>query len=85
MSLTFSSFLQVVNSLSPQGQLPLGIALMSRSSSIAQTLLQSGKADVNAYNGDVSTLSMVSSILGFFQFWILGLKRVKLQNVSNAR
>lgn len=44
----------MVNSLSPQGQLPLGIALMSRSSSIAETLVQNGKADVNAYNGDVS-------------------------------
>lgn len=57
--LIFVSFLQlseVVNSLSPQGQLPLGIALMSRSSSIAQTLVQNGKADVNAYNGDVSVL-----------------------------
>lgn len=47
---------EVANSLSPQGQLPLGIALMSRSSSIAQTLVQNGKANVNAYNGDVSQL-----------------------------
>lgn len=43
-----------MNSLSPQGQLPLGIALMSRSAAIAQTLVQNGKADVNAYNGEVN-------------------------------
>lgn len=45
---------EIVNSLSPQGQLPLGIALMSRSTAIAQTLFQNGKADVNAYDADVS-------------------------------
>uniref|UniRef100_A0A1L8DIW4 Ankyrin n=1 Tax=Nyssomyia neivai TaxID=330878 RepID=A0A1L8DIW4_9DIPT len=47
---------EVVNSLSPEGQLPLGLALMGRSSSIAQTLIESGKADVNAVNGDGCTL-----------------------------
>lgn len=46
--------LEIVNSLSPQGQLPLGLALLGRSTQIAQTLVQTGKADVNAYNGDVS-------------------------------
>lgn len=44
---------EVVNSVSPQGQLPLGIALMGRSTGIAQTLVQTGKADVNAYNAEV--------------------------------
>uniref|UniRef100_A0A1B0CGM8 Putative ankyrin n=1 Tax=Lutzomyia longipalpis TaxID=7200 RepID=A0A1B0CGM8_LUTLO len=47
---------EVVNSLSPQGQLPLGLALMGRSSAIAQTLIQNGKADVNAVNADGCTL-----------------------------
>lgn len=45
---------EVVNGLSEQGQLPLGIALMSRSTSIANTLIQNGKANVNAYNGEVN-------------------------------
>lgn len=44
---------EIVNSISPQGQLPLGIALMGRSTAIAQTLVQTGKADVNAYNAEV--------------------------------
>ncbi|XP_059617534.1 rabankyrin-5 [Phlebotomus argentipes] len=47
---------EVVNSLSPQGQLPLGLALMGRSTAIAQTLIQNGKADVNAFNSDGCTL-----------------------------
>uniref|UniRef100_A0A6B2EBK2 Ankyrin n=1 Tax=Phlebotomus kandelakii TaxID=1109342 RepID=A0A6B2EBK2_9DIPT len=47
---------EVVNSLSPQGQLPLGLALMGRSTAIAQTLIQNGKADVNAFNLDGCTL-----------------------------
>lgn len=45
---------EIVNSVSPQGQLPLGIALMGRSTTIAQTLVQNGKADVNAYNTEVN-------------------------------
>lgn len=45
---------EIVNSLSAQGQLPLGLALLGRSAQIAHTLVQTGKADVNAYNGDVS-------------------------------
>ncbi|GAB0091613.1 rabankyrin-5 [Sergentomyia squamirostris] len=47
---------EVVNSLSPQGKLPLGIALMGRSSAIAQTLIENGKANVNAYDADGCTL-----------------------------
>lgn len=47
-----------MNSVSPQGQLPLGIALMGRSIAIAQTLVQNGKADVNAYNTEVSTFGV---------------------------
>lgn len=50
----YSQLTETVNCLSSQGQLPLGIALVSRSTAIAQTLVQNGKADVNAYNGDVS-------------------------------
>lgn len=45
--------LEIVNSLSKQGQLPLGLALQGRSTPIAQTLIKTGKADVNAYNGEV--------------------------------
>lgn len=48
---------EIVNSVSPQGQLPLGIALMGRSTAIAQTLVQTGKADVNAYNAEVRSRS----------------------------
>ncbi|XP_055604737.1 rabankyrin-5 [Uranotaenia lowii] len=43
---------EIVNSLSPQGQLPLGLALMGRSTAIAQTLLETGKADINALTSD---------------------------------
>lgn len=43
-----------MNSLSPQGQLPLGIALISQSTAIAQTLVQNGQADLNAYDGEVN-------------------------------
>lgn len=57
-----SQLSEIVNSVSPQGQLPLGIALMGRSTAIAQTLVQNGKADVNAYNTDVS-------IVGSFAMW----------------
>lgn len=45
---------EVVNGLSEQGQLPLGLALMGRSTAIAQTLVDSGSANINAYNADVS-------------------------------
>ena len=45
---------EIVNSLSPQGQLPLGLALMGRSTGIAQTLLETGRADINAFTSDVS-------------------------------
>lgn len=48
--------LEIVNSLSKQGHLPLGLALQGRSTPIAQTLIETGKADVNAYTGDGSTL-----------------------------
>lgn len=48
-----------MNSLSPQGQLPLGLALISRSTAIAQTLVQNGKADVNAYDAEVSTTMLI--------------------------
>lgn len=44
----------LVNGLSPQGQLPLGLALVGRSKSIADTLVDTGRADVNAVNGEVS-------------------------------
>lgn len=52
----FSNVLQpeIVNSLSAQGQLPLGLALLGRNAQIALTLVNTGKADVNAYNGDVN-------------------------------
>lgn len=45
---------ELVNSLSPQGQLPLQLALLGRSATIAATLVQNGSADVNAYDGNVS-------------------------------
>lgn len=53
--LSFVSFQtpEVVNSLSSQGQLPLGLALIGRSKAIADTLVDSGRADVNAINGEV--------------------------------
>lgn len=57
--LRFFQLSEIVNSVSPQGQLPLGIALMGRSTAIAQTLVQNGKADVNAYNTDVSILHLL--------------------------
>lgn len=52
---------EIVNSLSPQGQLPLQLALIGRSSAIAQTLVQTGGADINAYDGEGSTL-LIDSI-----------------------
>lgn len=56
---------EVVNSVSPQGQLPLGIALMGRSTGIAQTLVQTGKADVNAYNAEVRQRNECSCLQRF--------------------
>lgn len=59
MSFFFRRYFQlseIVNSVSPQGQLPLGIALMGRSSAIAETLVENGKADVNAFNTEVSNI-----------------------------
>uniref|UniRef100_A0A182Y4P8 FYVE-type domain-containing protein n=1 Tax=Anopheles stephensi TaxID=30069 RepID=A0A182Y4P8_ANOST len=50
------SLQEIVNSLSPQGQLPLGLALMGRSTAIAQTLLETGGADINAYTTEGNTL-----------------------------
>ncbi|XP_037922390.1 rabankyrin-5 [Hermetia illucens] len=50
------SLSEIVNSVSPQGQLPLGMALLSRSTGIAQTLVQNGAADVNAYDAEGCTL-----------------------------
>lgn len=44
---------EVVNSLSSQGQLPLGLALIGRSKTIADTLVENGRANVNAVNGEV--------------------------------
>ncbi|XP_055542467.1 rabankyrin-5 isoform X2 [Wyeomyia smithii] len=52
---------EIVNSLSPQGQLPLGLALMGRSTAIAQTLLETGGADINAFTSDGCTL-LVDSV-----------------------
>lgn len=49
-------FQDIVNSLSPQGQLPLGLALIEQHTAIANTLIQNGGADVNARNLDGSTL-----------------------------
>lgn len=46
---------ELVNSLSPQGQLPLQLALLGGSEAIAATLVQNGSADVNAYDGNVSS------------------------------
>lgn len=43
----------MVNSLSTQGQLPLGLALIGGSKTIADTLVDNGKAKVNAVNGEV--------------------------------
>lgn len=77
MLLTFQ-LSEVVDCLSPQGQLPLGMALLNRSTSIAQTLVQNGKADVNAYNGEVSaklhSFSLLhgmirTSIKSYFQYY----------------
>ena len=45
-----------MNSLSPQGHLSLGLALMEQHTAIANTLVQNGNADVNARNGDGATL-----------------------------
>lgn len=45
---------EVVNSLSSQGQLPLGLALNGGSKAIADTLVDIGHADINAINGEVS-------------------------------
>lgn len=50
------SLSKIVNSLSPQGQLPLGLALMGRSTGIAQTLLETGGADINAFTSEGCTL-----------------------------
>lgn len=55
------SLSEIVNSLSPQGQLPLGLALMGRSAAIAQTLLETGGADINAFTSDGCTL-LIDSI-----------------------
>lgn len=41
-----------MNSISPEGHLPLGLALMLKSLTIGQTLVQNGKADVNAHNAE---------------------------------
>lgn len=47
---------EMVNSVSPQGQLPLGLALIGRSRGIAELLIKNGKANVNAFNSDGSSL-----------------------------
>lgn len=46
----------IVNSLSPQGHLPLGLALIEQHTAIANTLVQNGGADVNARNSRGETL-----------------------------
>lgn len=46
----------IVNSLSPQGHLPLGLALIEQHTAIANTLVQNGGADANARNGEGATL-----------------------------
>lgn len=61
---------ETVNCLSQQGQLPLGIALVGRSTAIAQTLVSNGKADVNAYNGEVSIHLVYFWSFGFNEFFI---------------
>lgn len=52
----FSSSQDIVNSLSPQGHLPLGLALIEQHAAIASTLVQNGGADVNARNSEGATL-----------------------------
>lgn len=42
--------LELVNSLSDQGLLPLQVALMLKQLNIALLLLQKGKANLNAYD-----------------------------------
>lgn len=59
-----------MNSLSPQGQLPLGLALMGRSTAIAQTLVRNGKADVNAYNAEVIYFNLCTNKNSFILFTI---------------
>lgn len=49
---------EIVNSLSPQGHLPLGLALTSRSAAIANTLVQNGGANINSVNADVNILEI---------------------------
>ena len=51
----------MVNSLSPQGQLPLQLALLGRSTAIAQTLVQNGSANVNAYDANVNDIDTFNS------------------------
>lgn len=46
----------MVNSLSPQGQLPLGMALIEQHTAIAITLVQNGGADINGRNSEGATL-----------------------------
>ncbi|KAG5674000.1 hypothetical protein PVAND_003993 [Polypedilum vanderplanki] len=48
-------FQDIVNSLSSQGHLPLGLALIEQNTAIANTLIN-GNADVNAVNSEGSTL-----------------------------
>lgn len=52
----FSRLQDIVNSLSPQGHLPLGLALIEQHTAIANTLVQNGGADVNARNSEGATL-----------------------------
>lgn len=51
----------MVNALSPQGHLPLGLALVEQHTAIANTLVQNGGADVNARNSEGATL-LIDSI-----------------------
>lgn len=73
LSLLFFQLSEIVNSVSPQGQLPLGIALMGRSTNIAQTLVQTGKADLNAYNAEVrkSSQLFVGKTSSFLNIWLI--------------
>lgn len=52
----------MVNSLSSQGQLPLGLALVGRSKTIADTLVDNGNADVNGVNGEVGGSAKINLI-----------------------
>ncbi|XP_055377542.1 rabankyrin-5 [Condylostylus longicornis] len=51
-----SSLNEVVNSISPQGQLPLQLALLRKNETIAKNLVENGSANINAYTAEGNTL-----------------------------